>query len=231
MINIFNQDNKEVAEYFINAGIKFDMIYVDFIYDDLNFYWLGWCYQLLKDSGSIFIQTDYRSVAEVKIEADSFFGKPINWIIYPYDWGGRPKRAFGRIHDDILWYSKTDQYKFYPERVQIPKKTLSAGFNPSGRETKTPTDVWDDIGNFHTMDTERIKLDGRNIHWQKPERLMERLILATTDEGDYIFDPFMGTASLGVVCKKLGRDYAGVELDKTIFNLAEERLDKIEEVC
>jgi len=224
---LFYDDNREIMGHLINKDVKVDLIYADMIYDDLDFYWIYDCYDLLKDTGSIFIQTDYRSVAELKVFLDILFGGDNfqNWIIWSYDWGGRSRRRFGRKHDDILWYSKTEEYKFYPERISIPKKTLSAGFNPSGRTTKIPTDVWDDIGNFHTMDKERIKdSEGKNIAWQKPLRLLDRIILATTDIGDLVLDPFLGTGTTGISALRNGRNFIGIENNHEIFSVAEERM-------
>lgn len=221
-----NGDNLEFLEGEITPV---DLVYADMLYDNFDFDWIDLCRDWLKDTGSIFIQTDYRSVAEVKLYLDGLFGKStfINWIVWPYDWGGRSKKRFGRKHDDILWYSKTQEYKFYPERVLIPKKVLSKGFNPSGRTHKIPTDVWNDIGNFHTMSKERVKgYDGKNIRWQKPLRLMDRIILSTTDVDDIVLDPFLGTGSTGVSAIRNDRRFIGLELDEKIFSIAEDRLKK-----
>lgn len=227
MNKLFLGDNYDIMTWLLSYDLEVDLIYADMMYDDMDFDWLVLCKALLKDTGSIFVQTDYRSVAELKVYMDSFFGKEnfINWIIWPYDWGGRPKRAFGRKHDDILWYSKTKKYKFYPERVTIPKKTTGSGFNPSGRTTKVPTDVWEDIGNFHTMSKERIKdKNGKNIRWQKPLRLLDRIILATTDEDDIVLDPFLGTGTTGKSAINNGRQFIGIEYDKAIYDVASTRL-------
>ena len=74
---------------------------------------------------------------------------------------------------------------------------------------------------------ERLKKDGKKIHsTQKPEALLHRIILATTNKGDTIFDPFLGTGTTAVVAKKLGRKYFGFEKDKTYFKAACERLNQ-----
>lgn len=224
-------DNEHLLKY-VKPGMV-DTIYADMIFDDPGFQWIPRCYDALKETGSLFIHTDYRSVAEVKCYAQRIFhglckpksGRLNNWIIWPYNWGGRPRNAFGRKHDDILWFVKSDKFKFYPKRVAIPKKTAAAkGFNPSGRDWQIPTDVWSDIGNFHTMDKERVKgSDGKNVRWQKPERLIERIILATTDEGDWVVDPFLGTGTTAVVCARHKRRFTGFEIDPFIFALAVKR--------
>ena len=82
---------------------------------------------------------------------------------------------------------------------------------------------------------ERLKKNGKKVHsTQKPESLMHRVILATTNKGDLILDPFMGTGTTAVVAKKLGRKYFGIEKDKKYFKAAQERLNKtkiIEDDC
>ena len=221
---LINADNvKYMAGWLDQGGEESqDLIYADMMYDDLNFRWIDYCYSLLKDTGSIFIQTDQRSVAELKLYMDKLFGKDnfVNWIIWPYDWGGRPKNAFGRKHDDILWYSKTANYKFFRDNISIPKKTAGTAFDKSGDGRKIPTDVWEDIGNFHTMSTERIK----GVNWQKPERLIERIVLTTTETLDRVFDPFMGGGTTAAVCLKNGRYSVGIEIDEDIYKKAVERI-------
>ena len=74
---------------------------------------------------------------------------------------------------------------------------------------------------------ERLKKNGKKIHsTQKPEALLHRIILATTNKGDAIFDPFLGTGTTAVVAKKLGRKYFGIERDKNYFKAAGERIKK-----
>ena len=74
---------------------------------------------------------------------------------------------------------------------------------------------------------ERLKKDGKKVHsTQKPEALLHRIILATTNKDDLVFDPFLGTGTSAVVSKKLGRNYCGIEKDKKYFNAAKERISK-----
>jgi len=74
----------------------------------------------------LFIQTDYRSVVEIAVQMKRFAGMElINWIVWPYDWGGRPKDAFGRKHDDILYYAKKGGTRtFDAESVKLPKTVM-----------------------------------------------------------------------------------------------------------
>lgn len=228
---IIQADNEDLLKYVGKNSA--DLIYADMIFDNLNFRWIVKAWQALRPTGSLFIHTDQRSAADVKFYADEVFAKSggwmNNWIIWPYDWGGRPRNAFGRKHDDILWYVATEDFKFYPTRVAIPKKTAgSATLNPSGRLLKIPTDVWSDVGNFLTTDPERIHdADGVCIPWQKPERLLDRIILATTDPGDLVVDPFLGTGTTAAVCKRLGRSVIGLDTDPVMVDIACNRIRQV----
>ena len=116
----------------------------------------------------------------------------------------------------------------------IPKKTAGTKFNKNGNPNQIATDVWtseNGIGNFHTMSKERVKgEDGKNIHWQKPLNLMERIILPTTDENDLVLDPFMGTGSTAMTCIKNNRNFIGIENDEKIYNLAKLRLETYKKI-
>ena len=82
---------------------------------------------------------------------------------------------------------------------------------------------------------ERLKKNGKKIHsTQKPEALLHRILLANTNKGDTVFDPFLGTGTTAVVAKKLGRIYCGIEKEKKYFKTSENRINKtktIEDNC
>lgn len=226
---LISEDNMNIPKWVKPETV--DLVYADMIFDNYSFGWIDLCYEVLKPTGSLWIHTDQRSVAEVRLYVDTIFagsGYLNNWIIWPYDWGGRPKNAFGRKHDDLLWYVKSPDFKFYPKRVAIPKVTAgSPGLNPSGRTWKVPTDVWSDIGNFLTTSPERVKDEnGVCIPWQKPERLLDRIVKATTDKEDLVLDPFLGTGTLAVVCKKLGRSIIAFEIDPVMIDVAVGRIQQ-----
>ena len=223
-MKLFLGNNIEIMN---NLVIKFDTIYADCIYESLDFTWINFCYDLLKSNGIIFIQTDYHSVYEMKLFLDNLFGKEnfINHLIYKQEWGGASKRFFPKKHDDILFYTKGKDYKFYADRIRIPKVTAGTALDKNGG-LKIPCDVFDDLGNFSTISKERIKLNNKNIQWQKPLKLINRLLLPTTDEGDLVLDPFMGSGTTGVWCKQNNRDFIGIEVDEKIFSIAEERITK-----
>ncbi len=209
-----------------------DAIYADCVYENEDFPWVTICYELLKDNGVFFVQTDYHTVADYKMFLDYVFGKQnfINWLIYIQEWGGISKRAFPKKHDDILFYAKGKDYKFYYDRIMIPKVTAGTALDKRGDGLKIPMDVFADLGNFSTLDKERVKWynTGKNVKWQKPLKLINRLLLPTTDKGDVVLDPFMGTGTTGVWCKQNNRHFIGIEYDNDLYHIAEDRLSYVQ---
>lgn len=222
-MNLYNNDNVEIMKELINSGTKVDAVYADCIYENTDIEWAYLCIELLKPNAIFFIQTDYHTVPLYRRYMDVNLNF-INELIYVNEWGGTSKRFFSKKHDNILFYANGEDYKFYPERIQIPKVTAGTVFDKKGTGLKTPCDVFYDHASFSTMSNERVKTDGHNIQWQKPLWLIDRLLLSTTDEGDTILDPFMGSGTTAVWCNKNNRNFIGIENNKEIFELAKERL-------
>ena len=224
-ISLYNQDNDSPC---LAYDIQYDMVYADCIYESTDFNWVYNAMSLVKIGGVLIVQSDWHTIASYKVLLDDQVELCfVNWLVWKNEWGNFRKDRLHQVHDDILIYSRGDTHKFYPERIQVNKVTKNAGLNPSGRETKTATSWIDDIC-LTTTSKERVKLpDGSLVKWQKPESLMERLLLPFTDEGNFVLDYFMGTGTMGVVCKKNNRNYAGIENNSVIFNLASERIDAV----
>lgn len=228
MIRLYNEDNTTLLEKLKEENYRCNIVYGDCIYDSLFLSWANQCYDLLKDGGIFYVQTDDSTQAEWKCRLDGLFGRKnwLNTLITIQEWGGTSNRFFPRKHDYIHMYSKGKNYKFYPERIQIPKITAGTNLDKKGTGLKTPCDVFYDLGNFPTTSKERIKsVDGKNIRWQKPIKLFERILRVCTDEGDEILDPFMGSGSLGVYCKQNNLNYTGIEKDSSTFKIAEKRIE------
>lgn len=203
-----------------------NLLYGDCIYESMDFDWASIAYEKLSAHGIFILQTDYHTVAEWKIYLDSLFGRGnlVNWISVEFDWGGRSRKSFAKKTDFILIYSKGRDYKFYPERVEIPKATAGTKLDKKGTGVKIPTDFWDDMS-FSTLSKERVKdKTGKNIRWQKSLKQMDRLLLPFTDIGDLVVDPFLGSGTTGLWCLKNDRDFIGIEYNTDVFNLAKERI-------
>jgi len=209
---------------------KFNLVYSDYIYEDLNFSWVLPYYSMLASNGVFIAQTDwhsdYRFRAYMEDELsrfrDVYF---INDLKFKCEWGNHPKDRFHQCFDSILIYSNCKKgWTFKPEVIQVKKATAGTNLNPSGRMTKTATAWIDDIV-LTTTAKERVKKeDGHLVKWQKPLRLYDRIIAPFTNEGDWILDPFMGSGSLGLWCKQNNRNYVGIEYDKETFKLAKKNI-------
>lgn len=219
---LYNQDNMK-----FEIDKKFDLIYCDMIYDNLNLSYITKYWEMLKTGGVFIVQTDWHSLFEVGyfMKYTLLGSHHLNNICWKNEFGNFPKNKFRQSHDDIIIFSKGKNYKFYPDRVQMEKATAkSKGLNPSGRTTKLATSVWTDI-TLTTVAKERVKKkDGHNIRWQKPEALLHRLCSAFTDKENWILDPFMGSGSLGKWAVKNDMNYVGIEYDKEVFKLAKKNI-------
>jgi DNA modification methylase len=206
---------------------EFDLIFADYIYENTDFSWVEHYWKFLKPKGILIAMTDWHSAAEYKVFTNALpAAHLVNWIVWKNEFGNFPKNKFRQCHDDIIIFSKGKDYKFYPERVQVEKATAkSKGLNPSGRTTKLATSFISDIC-LTTIHTERVKdKNGKNVPWQKPVALLERIMNPFLDAGESVLDPFMGVGTAGVVAQKLGCSYTGIEIKSDIYQLAKERLE------
>jgi len=221
---VVQADCREVAKQLVG---KVDLVYADILYDKWADVPFGDLIRTLRPGGAFWLQTDQRSVAECKVllddlgQGDECWLKFVNWIIWPYDWGGRAKTAFGRKHDDLLYYVRVGGKPTFNAKVVAVDKTVLI------RSTKTwkiPTDVWADIGNFYTTSQERIKVGGHCVPWQKPMNLIRRIILSTSKPKDLIFEPYLGTGTACVVAQQEGRRWIGCDTNAMMAKIAQRRL-------
>jgi len=198
-----------------------NLAYCDVIYEDEDIEWVAGIYDKVPRGGIIIIQTDWHTDYLYRAFLQNYLGANfINHLVWKNEWGNHPKNKFHQCYDDILIFSKGKDYKFYPDRIQVPKATANTKLNPSGRVTKTATAWIDDIC-LTTTSKERVKDEtGHNVRWQKPLKLYDRIILPFTDFFDMIFDPFMGVASLGKWSQQNKRNYFGTEIQKKVYELA-----------
>ena len=168
--------------------------------------------ELLSDDGLIWIHLDYRAVHYVKIIMDEIFGmgNMVNEIVWGYRSGGASGKRFARKHDTILLYSKTKKYKFNPQK----EKSYNRGAQPynfKGVQEYEDENGWYTLVNMR--DVWEIPMVGRTsgertgYATQKPEELISRIVLASTDQGDLCGDFFAGSGTLGAVCMSLGRSF------------------------
>ncbi len=179
-------------------------------------------FRLLKPSGSFFLHMDYREVHYCKLLLDLTFGRAsfMNEIIWAYDYGGRSRRRWSTKHDTILWYAKDHKsYTFnYDEMDRIPYMAPGLVGKEKAARGKTPTDVW-----WHTI----VPTNGKErtgYPTQKPVALVERIIRASSNEGDVVADFFGGSGTTAVAAQRLGRQYVYVDSNEEAVTIAQERL-------
>ena len=185
-------------------------------YDDFCNAWLIECKRILKNDGSIWVIGSYHNIFRLGYHLQNLGYWLLNDVIWkknnpmPNFRGTR----FTNAHETLIWASKSKKSKYTFNYQSL--KCLND-------DLQMRSDWTLPICNGK----ERLKKNGKKIHsTQKPEALLHRIILATTNKGDIIFDPFLGTGTTAVVAKKLGREYFGIEKDKKYFLAARERINK-----
>jgi len=179
--------------------------------------WLKQAHRILKPSGSLYVFMGFRFISYLydilDRELQMFFN---NWIVWHYTQGTGKTKGFSPRHDDILMFTRTNRFKFNLDSVRVPQKYYRGRNNMRGAN---PGDVWT-FSHVHYCN------GNRQAHpTQKPEGLIERMVLASTDEGDLVVDPFCGSGTTLRVCQQLGRKAIGVEINPDYVRMTQERLN------
>ena len=184
-------------------------------YDDFCKDWLKECKRVLKDNGSIWVIGSYHNIFRLGYLLQNLNYWLLNDIIWrknnpmPNFKGTR----FTNAHETLIWASKNKKSKYTFNYQSL--KCLNDDLQMRSDWT------FPICGG-----KERLKKNGKKIHsTQKPEALLHRIILATTNKNDLILDPFLGTGTTAVIAKKLGRKYFGIEKDKKYFEAANARIN------
>lgn len=182
--------------------------------------WIAACHRVLKSAGAIYISCSYHNIAELMLVLKQLAFK-INNIITWHKVNAMPnmsKRVFTHSSEYVIWAVKGKKWTFNYEQL----KKLNPGKQKDGSD-KQMRDVW---ALPLVQGTERLKgEDGRALHpTQKPEALLERIIIASSNEGDLVLDPFVGTGTTAVVAKSLGRDWLGIEKNSRYLEAARQRI-------
>jgi len=188
-------------------------------YDRFTNDWLLACRRVLKDDGTLWVIGSYHNIYRVGAILQNLGYWILNDIVWvktnpmPNFKGTR----FTNAHETLLWCKKTQKQKRYIFNYQAMKM-----FNDD-KQMRSDWELSLCIG------SERLKSNGEKLHpTQKPESLLYRVILSSTNPGDIILDPFFGTGTTGAVAKKLGRQFIGIERDETYIRGAQYRIDAIQ---
>ncbi|MEO6891493.1 MAG: site-specific DNA-methyltransferase [Ktedonobacteraceae bacterium] len=206
-------------------------------------------HRLLAQNGSLYLHLDWRTTHYARAILDEIFALSPqaegagfkNEIIWHYQSGGRNRKSFARKHDSILLYTRSAQYCFHGERIAERRGTqrrnhMRKQVDADGRTTwtirsagriytydedtlLTPSDVWSDISHLHQKDPER-----NSYATQKPEALLERIILASSEEQDIVLDCFCGSGVTPAVAEHLGRRWIACDQGELAIQLTRTRL-------
>ncbi|NNG26296.1 MAG: site-specific DNA-methyltransferase [Ignavibacteriaceae bacterium] len=244
---IINQDIIEALEYLPTNSI--DLLFIDPPYNiskkfnkllfremELNEYekwldsWLSRMIGLLKDSASVYICGDWKSSAAIYNVGQKYL-KVRNRITWEREKGRGSKANWKNCTEDIWFFTKSNNYTFNVNDVKLRRKVLAPYRGKDGKpkdwiekgkqsyRDTSPSNIWSDISiPFWSMP------ENTDHPTQKPEKLIAKIILASTNEGDIVFDPFLGSGSSVVAAKKLGRKFIGVEIDEIYCCLAQKRI-------
>ncbi|GCF10036.1 hypothetical protein KDI_36000 [Dictyobacter arantiisoli] len=216
--------------------------YLQWLYE--TFYYL---YHLLAPDGCLYVHLDWRATHYARVMLDELFQSPArggglkNEIIWHYQSGGRTQRAFARKHDTLLLYAKSSDYTFHGERVGLRRgkekrnhmrkevdengqtswTIRSAGklYRYSEDMTMGLDDVWSDISHLHQKDPERT-----GYATQKPAALLERIILASSEENDLVLDCCCGSGVTPGVSEQLGRRWLACDQSEVAISVTLARL-------
>lgn len=179
--------------------------------------------RLLKDTGSIYVHLDWRASHHVRVMMDRIFGTCNfrNEIVWHYFMGGKSRKVFARKHDLILFYSKSSEWKFHPQKVKrridyLPKLPMRSSSGKSLQNTYykdvsgwysivSADDVWDIHGVFN------LSSEYSGFPTQKPVELLRRIVLSSSDPGDLVGDFFMGSGTTLIVSSAMGRKFIGCD--------------------
>jgi len=196
---------------------------------------LAGIHRVLKETGSVYLHCNPTSSHYLKIVMDSIFGirNFRNEIVWAYKGGGRSKTAFARKHDIIFFYTKSGAWIFNYRDIMVDRTNRTYFIDDEGKkywlkygkryylkhEGKVPEDWWADIEPLHGPYTERL-----GYPTQKPLALLERIIRASSNEGDVVLDPFCGSGTTLAAAQSLNRQWIGIDISADAVEMTSKRL-------
>jgi len=193
--------------------------------------WLSQTVRLLKPTASVYICGDWRSSAAIQRVGEKYFISQ-NRITWEREKGRGAKSNWKNCSEDIWFFTVSDDYYFNVDAVMLKRQVIAPYTNSNG-EPKDWTET--ENGRFRVTHPSNLWTDLTVPYWsmpentdhptQKPEKLLAKIILASTNPGDAILDPFAGVGTTAVVAKKLNRRFVAIESNEEYCLLAAKRLE------
>lgn len=200
-------------------------------YEDWCDSWLNPLRKILKPTASVYICGDWRSSSAI-FRVMSKYLKVRNRITWEREKGRGAKRNWKNCSEDIWFGTVSSVFTFNSQAVMLKRRVIAPYRDEEGRPRDWSTE---ENGNYRLTHPANLWTDLTIPFWsmpentdhptQKPEKLLAKIILASSKKGDFVFDPFLGSGTTSVVAKKLGRHYGGVEIDESYCCLAVKRLE------
>ncbi len=218
-------DEWELAEGYLDSWPNLDA-YLEFLYQRLAL-----MHRLLSPNGTLYLHLDWHADSYARVLLDEIFGADhlLNEIIWTYHGPSPIRRAFNRKHDTILAYVKGEKYTFNtdairepynPSTVQTFNASPKAGFGkiPDLERGKVPEDWW------YFPVVARLHNERTGYPTQKPESLLERIIRASSNEGELVADFFCGSGTTPAVAARLGRRFIASDINFRAVHTTRQRL-------
>jgi len=186
-------------------------------YEQFTLDWLTESKRVLKNDGSLYVFMGVKFVSRLFLMLQELGLHFNSWITWHNTQGMGRTKGFSPRHEDILYFTKSDDFTFNNDDVRIPQKYFRERNNMKGAN---PGDVWE-FSHVHYSNPERVKHPT-----QKPEALMKRIISASSNKSNIVLDPFVGSGTTCVVANLLGRKWIGFDINPEYIEMSENRIKK-----
>lgn len=177
--------------------------------------WMYGVHRVLKEEGSMYVFSGWNNLKDILNALDEVGFKTVNHIIWKYQFGVVTKRKFVTSHYHCLYVCKDDaKRKFFP----------NARFDKDGRDKNGRSMQYADKEDVWVINREYWTGDEKTPT-KLPAEVIKKALLYSSQEGDIVLDPFLGSGQVAIVAKMLGRQYMGFEIVKEYFDFAKKRLD------
>ena len=207
-------------------------------YVEWSMKWIEQAARVLKPDGSLYVCGYSEILADLKLPAMQYF-KGCRWLVWFYRNKANLGKDWGRSHESILHFRKSNKFKFNIDDIRIPygKHTLKYPDHPQAESSQYGNGrkhIWRphprgakprDVIEVPTLNNGMAEKTPHPT--QKPEELLRKIILASSDKGDLVVDPFVGSGTTVVVAEQLGRKWKGCDISPEYLQWAIERLERV----
>ena len=215
------KENRKLHQVLLSAMTDSDKSYL--VYMSVR---LLEMHRILKPDGSIYLHCDQTMSHYLKLVMDAIFGRANfqNNFIWYYSGGGASTTRWAKKHDDILFYAKSKKWTFNADNVRVPYKWTNGQKRADGsKRDYSKGKLADDVWEHHALMPWAKESTG--FKTQKPLELLDRIIQASSDEGDLVFDPFCGCATTLASADRLGREWVGIDISPEATRLIKMRIE------